>query len=103
MAERIKQMKNLNDPIRNRTRDFMAHSTVPQPNAPLHTPYSKGLIIIIIRRLTSFVESFDLLNKVFPFHSVLNTGCPIFNIQLADILYYIVFPSLFGPSFGSYN
>ena len=27
-------MKNLSDPIRNRTRDFTAHSTVPQPTAP---------------------------------------------------------------------
>jgi hypothetical protein len=54
-------------------------------------------LFIIIRHLTSFVESFGLLNDVFPFHSVLNTGCPIFNIQLMDVLYYIVFPSLGLP------
>jgi hypothetical protein len=58
--------------------------------------------IIIIRRLTSF-ESFGLLNDVFPFYTVLDTGCPIFYLKLADVLHYVVFPSLFGPSFGSYG
>jgi hypothetical protein len=60
------------------------------------TSQYRHTIIIIIRRLTSFVGSFGLLNDVSPFHSVLNTGCPIFNIQLADILYYIVFPTFLG-------
>jgi hypothetical protein len=64
----------------------------------LRTEHKGFFFFFFIRRLTSFVESFGLLNDVFPFHSVLNTGCPIFNIQLTDILYCIVFPSLFGPS-----
>jgi len=54
-----------------------------------------------IRPLTSFIKSLGLLNDVFPFCSILDTNCPIFDIQLTDILYYIVFPSLFGPSLGS--
>jgi hypothetical protein len=58
--------------------------------------------IIIIRRLTSF-GSFGLLNDVFPFYTVLDTGCLIFDLMLVDVLYYVVFPSLFGPSFGSYG
>jgi hypothetical protein len=50
---------------------------------------SNRRIIFFIRRLTSFVESFGLLNDVFPFHSMLYTSCPVFNIQLVDILYDI--------------
>jgi hypothetical protein len=37
------------------------------------------IIFFFIRRLTSFGESFGLLNDVFPFYTVLGTGCPIFN------------------------
>jgi len=63
----------------------------------------KHFFFFFIRRLTSFIKSFGLLNDVFPFCSILDTNCPIFYIQLTDILYYIVFPPLFGPSLGSYN
>jgi hypothetical protein len=52
--------------------------------------------LIIIRRLTSF-GNFGLLNNVFPFYTVLDTGCPIFDLKLADVLYYVVFPSLGLP------
>jgi hypothetical protein len=57
--------------------------------------------MFIIRRLTSFSGRFGLLNDFSPFYSVLYTGCPNFNFQMADVLYYVVFPSLFRPSFGS--
>jgi hypothetical protein len=36
-----------------------------------------------------------------PLYSVLNLGCPICNVHLTNVLCYIVFPSLFGPSFAS--
>jgi hypothetical protein len=51
----------------------------------------------------NFLWSFGLLNDVFLFYTVLDTGCPIFYLKLADVLYYVVFQSLFGPSFGSYG
>ena len=54
-----------------------------------------------IRHLTSIVKSFGLLNDIFPFCSILDANCPIFYIQLMDILYYTIFPSFFGPSLGS--
>ena len=53
------------------------------------------------RRLTFSFESFGLLNDVFPFYTILDTRCPIFDVQQMNILYYIVFPSLLGSSFGS--
>jgi len=54
-----------------------------------------------IRRLTSSFESFGPLNDIFPCCSILYTGCPIFNFHLSDILYDVIFPSLFWSSFGS--
>jgi hypothetical protein len=42
------------------------------------------------------VESFSLLNKLFPFPSILDKGCPIFDLPLAnvlsDVILYLGFP-----------
>jgi len=42
VARRIVSMKNSIDTFGNRTRDLLACSTVPQPNAPLHAPNISG-------------------------------------------------------------
>ena len=34
-----------------------------------------------IRRLTFCFESFGLLNEVFPFYTILDASCPIFDVQ----------------------
>jgi len=58
-AGRIMSMKNSNDTIGNRTRGLPACSTVPQPTAPLCTPYT----YIFLLRNHSFKEHmlFDVI------------------------------------------
>jgi len=38
------------------------------------------------------VESFVLLNDLFPFPSILDAGYPVFNLHLANILLDIILP-----------
>jgi hypothetical protein len=45
------------------------------------------------------VESFGLLNDLFPFSSILDAGYPVFDLHLADVLFDIILPSVLGPSF----
>jgi len=42
------------------------------------------------------VESYGLLNDIFPFPSILDAGYPIFNIHLADVLFDLILPSVLG-------
>jgi len=44
------------------------------------------------------VESFDLLNDIFPFPSILDAAYPVFNLHLANILFDIILPSILGSS-----
>jgi len=92
--------------ITDRSRKWVSHGFSPKigempQELKVKTRPTSCIFFFFIRRLTSFVKGFGLLNDVFPFYSILDTDCPIFDIQLTDILYYIVFPSLFGPSLGS--
>jgi hypothetical protein len=44
------------------------------------------------------VESFGLLNKLFPFPSILDEGYPVLDIQLANVLFDVILPSVLGSS-----
>jgi len=44
------------------------------------------------------VESYGLLNDIFPFPSILDTGYPIFNLHLANVLFDVIHPSVLGFS-----
>jgi len=44
------------------------------------------------------VESFGLLNDIFPFPSILDAGYPVFNLYLANILFDIILSSILGSS-----
>jgi hypothetical protein len=44
------------------------------------------------------VESFGLLNDIFPFPSILDAGYPVFNLHLANILFNVILPSALGSS-----
>jgi hypothetical protein len=48
------------------------------------------------------VESFGLLNDLFPFPSILDAGYPILDIHLADVLFDVILPSVLGSSLGSF-
>jgi hypothetical protein len=45
--------------------------------------------------LNFLVESFGILNDLFPLPSILDAGCPVFYLQLADVLFDVVLPSVF--------
>jgi len=42
------------------------------------------------------VESYGLLNDIFPFPSILDAGYPIFNLHLANVLFDVIRPSILG-------
>ena len=44
------------------------------------------------------VESFGLLNDLFPFPSILDAGFPVFDLQLANVLFDVILPSVLGTS-----
>jgi hypothetical protein len=51
---------------------------------------------IFFQTLNFLVESFDLLNDLFPFPSILDAGYPVFELYLADVLFDVILPSVFG-------
>jgi len=48
-------------------------------------------------------ESFALLNDLFPFPSILDTGYPVFYLHLANVLFDVILPSVLGSSSGSFS
>ena len=44
------------------------------------------------------IESYGLLNDIFPFPSILDADYPIFNTHLANALFDAVLPSVLGSS-----
>jgi hypothetical protein len=48
--------------------------------------------------LNFLVESFGLLNDLFPLPSILDAGYPVFDIHLADVLCDVILPSVLGSS-----
>ena len=49
------------------------------------------------------VESYGLLNDIFPFPSILDAGYPIFNLHLANVLFDVFLPSILGSSLWSFG
>jgi hypothetical protein len=49
------------------------------------------------------VESFELLNGLFPFPSILDAGYPVLDLQLANVLFDVILPSVLGSSLGSFS
>jgi len=43
-------------------------------------------------------ESFGLLNDLFPFPSILDAGYPVFDLQLANVLFDVILPPVLGSS-----
>jgi hypothetical protein len=44
------------------------------------------------------VESFGLLNDLFQFPSILEAGYPVLDLQLANVLFDVILPSVLGSS-----
>jgi hypothetical protein len=52
--------------------------------------------------LNFLVESFGLLNDLFPLPSILDAGYPVF-VHLADVLFDVILPSVLGSSLWSFG
>ena len=63
----------------------------------LNVPLRAALLLLPGAEL-SLVESFGLLNDLFPFPSILDAGYPVFDLHLADILFDVILPSVLGSS-----
>jgi len=65
---------------------------------------AKGTTIIIaitiffFQALNFLVESFGLLNDLFPLPSILDAGYPVFDLHLADVLCDVILPFVLGSS-----
>jgi hypothetical protein len=65
-----------------------------------------GLIsssLLLGAELPLVVESFGLLNDLFPFPSILDAGYPVFNLHLATILFDVILPSVLGSFLCSFG
>jgi hypothetical protein len=51
----------------------------------------------------SLVESFGLLSNLFPFPLILDAGYPVLDLQLADVLFDVILPSILGSSLLSFS
>jgi len=55
-------------------------------NTSSETPYSSTVILLLLgAEFPLMVESFGLLNDIFPFPSILDAGYPVFNLHFANI------------------
>jgi len=56
------------------------------------------VLLLLCAELPLMVESFVLLNDLFPFPSILDAGYLVFNLHLANILFNVILPSVLGSS-----
>jgi len=56
------------------------------------------LLLLLGAKLPLEVERFGLLNDIFPFPSILDVSYPVLNLHLANILFYVILPSVLGSS-----
>jgi len=59
--------------------------------------------IFFFQALNLLVESFGLLNDLFPLPSILDAGYPVFDLYLADVLFDVILPSVLGSSLWSFG
>jgi hypothetical protein len=51
-------------------------------------------ILFFFQALNFLVESFGLLNDLFPLSTILDAGSPVFDLHLADVLFNVILPSV---------
>ena len=57
-----------------------------------------SILLLLGTELPLVVESFGLLNDIFPVPSILDAGYPVFNLHLANILFDVILQSVLGSS-----
>jgi len=53
------------------------------------------ILVFFFQALNFLVESFVLPNDLFPFPSILDAGYPVLDLQLANVLFDVILPSVF--------
>jgi len=61
------------------------------------------VFVFFFQALNFLVESFGLLNDLFPLPSILDAGYPVFDLHLADVLFDVILPSVLGSSLWSFG
>jgi len=56
------------------------------------------IFYFFFQALNFLVESFGLLNDLFPLPSILDAGYPVFDLHLEDVLFDVILPSVLGSS-----
>jgi len=56
------------------------------------------IYIFFFQALNFLVESFGLLNDLFPLPSILDADYPVLDLHLADVLLDVILPSVLGSS-----
>ena len=77
----------------------------------LHNKFCTQLVKVVclykhfffFQALNFLVESFGLLNDLFPLPSILDAGYPVFDLQLANVLFNVTLPSILGSSLWSFG
>ena len=60
------------------------------------------VLLLLLGAELTLVESFGLLNNLFPFPSILDAGYPVLDLQLANVLFDVILPSVLGSSLWSF-
>jgi hypothetical protein len=60
--------------------------------------YSSSSSFFFFQALNFLVESFGLLNDLFPLLPILDAGYPVFDLHLADVLFDVILPSVLWSS-----
>ena len=60
--------------------------------------FNRALLLLLGAELPLMVESFGLLNDLFPFPSILDAGYPVFYLHLANVLFDVILPSVLESS-----
>jgi len=59
---------------------------------------TSAVYIFFIQALNFLVESVDLLKDLFTLPSILDSGYPVFDLHLADVLFDVILPSVLVSS-----
>jgi hypothetical protein len=74
----------------------------PSTHTQTHTHIAEAIYLLLLLLLSGaelpLVENFALLNDLFPLPLILDTGCPILDLQLANVLFDVILPSVLGSS-----
>jgi hypothetical protein len=92
----LKNKHNTADPLKHRTPCQIFTLLFKEISCTGSFLYSTNTFFFFFQALNHLVESFGLLNDLFPLPTILGAGYPVFDLHLADILFDVILPSVLG-------